>query len=228
MEKNGPRGLLTTAPPLPRPAALLFLHYFVCARAAFNFTTCPAPHELQSPAVASSFRLSQFAGTYYELALHDYTQYPACPAPTCVRSVKAVDAARAKLRDAWVLSCFGAAYPEDLEFNLTSTPGFFLGTWGVLPGVVFPDTVVDVGPVLASGQYEWAIELQCVQVAHNGAASEEVVFVGINFYHTDPTPGAEALGAMLAAARARGLGVYMNHSFGVYTVPQGNCSWGGG
>ena len=191
---------------------------------AFNFSSCPAPHELQSPTVAASFSLSHFSGVYYELALHDYTQYPACPAPTCVRSIKTADAAREKLHDNWQLSCFGAAYPEDLEFNLTATPGYFLGYWGVLPGVVFPDTVVDVGPVLASGQYAWVIELQCVQVSVNATATE-VAFVGINFYNSQPTPGAAVLEGMLAAGRARGLGVYMNHSFGVYTVPQVNCSW---
>ena len=105
----------------------------------------------------------------------------------------------------------------------SATPGFFLGTWSLLPGVVFPDTVVDAGPVLPSGQYAWVIELQCVQVAN--ASSSEVIFVGINFYHAMATPGAAALERMVAAARARGLEVYMNHSFGMYTVPQTNCSW---
>ena len=188
---------------------------------AFNYTTCPSPVELQNPALA--FHLSRFAGTYYEIALHDYTQYPACPLPTCVRSVKKPDAATSKLHDAWQLSCLGGTYPEDLEFNITSQPGYFLGTWSVLPGVVFPDTVVDAGPVLPSGQYAWVIELQCVQV--DTATSSEVVFVGINFYHYLPTPGAAALQQMFAAARVRGLEVFLNHSFGVYTVPQTNCSW---
>ena len=33
-----------------------------------------------------SFDLKKLEGSYYEIALHDYTQYPICPKPRCVRS----------------------------------------------------------------------------------------------------------------------------------------------
>ena len=97
----------------------------------------------------------------------------------------------------------------------------------MVPGVIFPDTVVDIGPVTSSGQqYDWVIEFQCVQVdSGNATNSTEVIFTGINFYHSQPQPGNETIAQMLTAARARGLGVYMDHGFGLYTVPQTNCSW---
>lgn len=210
------------------PARLLLVFApAVTTVAAFNFTVCPSPAELQSLSVQTNFSLDHFSGTYYELVLHDYTQYPACPEPTCVRSIKRV--AQARVADAWQMSCFGGTYPEALFFNLSSTPGYFFGTWDVLPHAVFPDIVVDVGPLITapSGaqQYEWVIEFQCVQVSNSTGNGTEVVFTGINFYHYEPTPGNKTISLMLDAARARGLSVYMDHGFGLYTVPQTNCSW---
>jgi hypothetical protein len=38
----------------------------------------PGPLEIQSEKVKAKFELEKFAGTYYELALHDITQYPVC------------------------------------------------------------------------------------------------------------------------------------------------------
>ena len=39
----------------------------------FNLTTCPAWWELQTEKVKESFEIEKFEGTYYELALHDWT-----------------------------------------------------------------------------------------------------------------------------------------------------------
>ena len=58
------------------------------SRAEFNFTTCPAPHEVMQPKVLKEFDMEKFVGSYFELALHDYTQYPTCPDPSCVRTTK--------------------------------------------------------------------------------------------------------------------------------------------
>ena len=67
---------------------LCTLFFGQVARAEFNFTTCPASHEIQTPKVAESFTMEKLVGTYYELALHDYTQYPTCPSLSCIRSQK--------------------------------------------------------------------------------------------------------------------------------------------
>ena len=70
--------------------------------ATFNFTKCPAAFELQNEKVKQSFSLDKFVGTYYELALHDLTQYPACPTgPFCVRSIKSLDVERKQVNDTW-------------------------------------------------------------------------------------------------------------------------------
>ena len=58
------------------------------AEATFNFTTCPAYWEMQKPKYAETFDINKLVGHYYELALHDYTQYPTCPKPSCIQSHK--------------------------------------------------------------------------------------------------------------------------------------------
>ena len=59
---------------------------------------------------------------------------------------------------------------------MTKDTGVFHGKWALTPGVVFPDTLVDFGPINADGQYAWVLELQCVEVLG------EVAFIGANFY----------------------------------------------
>ena len=189
---------------------------------AFNMTTCPGSWELQSENVKANFSLQLFPGTYYELALHDYTQFPTCPLPSCVRSVKAVDSARRMINDTWELSCFGQKFPEPLRFNLTQTPGVFYGAWSnVLPGVRIPDMVVDFLPPTPSSpsQYAFVLEFQCIQ------GERGIDFAGINWYSADPTPGDQFIDNVLQLARDAGLGVYMDFGFGVYRVPQTNCSY---
>ena len=63
-----------------------------------------------------------------------------------------------------------------MKFDLTKDKGIFHGKWALTPGVVFPDTLVDFGPINADGQYAWVLELQCVEVLG------EVAFIGANFY----------------------------------------------
>lgn len=137
----------------------------------FNFTTCPAWFELQAEKV-KTFDPSKFFGTYYELAFHDYTQYPTCPfGPKCIRSVKVKESIPEnpgfQIVDWFSINCAGASYPFPLRFNLTNIPGYFEGYvknpplwWKILePGEVYPDTVVDFLEV--DGVYEWVIEFQC-------------------------------------------------------------------
>ena len=56
----------------------------------WNNTRCPSFGELRAPHVAELFNTSRdIPGFYYELALHDVTQYPLCPAaPRCISSNK--------------------------------------------------------------------------------------------------------------------------------------------
>ena len=60
------------------------------ARAQFNNTKCPSFHELRAPHVLANFNKERdIPGFYYELALHDVTQFPLCPTqPRCISSNK--------------------------------------------------------------------------------------------------------------------------------------------
>ena len=173
---------------------------------------------MQSDLVKKSFNLTKFQGTYYELALHDYTQYPICPSPTCMRSHKVIDYKLQQINDTGNLDCFGKVFPIHLHFNLTKTPGYFLGFWKVIPGVLFPDTVVDVYED-SEGVYEWVIEFQCVEKL------DRVLFVGINWYSRESQVSEEYYEDLLKVARSRGLGVYMDKGEGVFRVDQKNCTY---
>lgn len=194
----------------------------LCAQveASFNYTSCPAAWELQSDFVKKSFNLTKFQGTYYELALHDYTQYPVCPSPKCVRSHKVADFRLKQVNDTFDLDCFGHIYPSHFRFNLTSTPGHFLGTSTFIPDVVFPDTVVDMyeNP---NGVYEWVIEFQCVEKLGH------VWFVGINWYCRENQVSDDYYQSLIKAAQSRGLDFYMDKGVGVYKVDQDNCTYSG-
>jgi hypothetical protein len=197
------------------------------AAATFNNTKCPSPQELQASAAGlGNFELEDLAGTYYELAFHDYTQYPLCPQKQarCITSEKRVERHSdgvVFVNDTWNLECMGHFYPQHLLFNATGTPGFLMGyvpdtripflPKGVVAGMKFPDTVVD----FRSGPRGWALEMQCVE--HFG----RVVFIGINFYakSTDESVYQE----MLAAAERSGIGFYMHQGFGLRRVDQTDC-----
>jgi len=171
------------------PAVLLLVMAFVAAPSiVVQSYPCPDPRSIQDPSLATTFNLTQFLGDgqpYYELALHDYTQPDVCG---CMRSVKTMPYANATwIHDNFTMVCpwnvsgvSGKIYISDLSFNLTSQRGVLEGHWALVPGVVFPDTVVAVGlPDSPGAPYRWALEFQCVQVLGNAA------FVGINFYSRD-------------------------------------------
>lgn len=145
---------------------------------------CPTPEQIQDPDLPGTFSLDKFIGNtpYYELALHDYTQ----PMTSgCTRSNKTLTSAKV-IEDnftmvvPWLpkLDFHGPIYISNLSFNTTNKPGVFNGFWPLIPGTVFPDTVVAVGKDVQSKnktQYSWAIEFQCV-------GAQYAFFVGINFY----------------------------------------------
>jgi len=82
----------------------------------------------------------------------------------------------------------------------------------IVAGMKFPDTVVD----FKSGPEGWLLELQCVE-AFGG-----VRFVGINFYSKLKTEA--AFQEMYAAAKARGLGLWMDSKpWGLSRVDHTNC-----
>ena len=201
----------------------------------FNLTVCPSFNEVQAPKVASQFSMRHLAGTYYELALHDYTQFPTCPKPSCIRSIKSIvpgvasPSGGAQIVDRFTLSCFGRPSQVQYYFNETANPGALLGfvrdppLWWKSLGFasVYNDTVADFGPVHnLTGQYEWVIEFQC-----RSRPSKGVTFTGINFYSRVQAPPQAAVDSMLQAARNRGLGYFMDLNWGTRLVPQMNCSF---
>lgn len=202
-------------------------------RAAFNFTTCPAWYELQSDNVKNNFDVNKMFGTYYELAYHDYTQYPTCPfGPTCVRSVKRKETIPEspgfQIVDWFSIDCAGRGYPFPLRFNVTDTPGLFEGYvkdpplwWKILePGEVYPDVVVDFLEG-EDGTYEWVIEFQCKYNRRGTGIS----FTGINFYSKRRNVSDAYMKNFLRAGRDRGLGVYMDKGFGTRTSSQTDCTY---
>merc|ERR1712072_352011 len=210
--------------------ALLFLQAPALELAGppqFNNTKCPAYWELQAPHVATDFKESDIPGYYYELAFHDLTQRPLCPdpKPSCISSDKAIQTHTDGVKyvnDTWNLGCFGHPYPETLLFNMTEHPGYLRGYVPVtkipfLPkslvaGMLFPDTVVD----FKRGPEGWLLEMQCVE------AYGHVLFVGINFYSKLKTEA--AFQEMLAAAEARGLGLWINSKpWGLSRVDHTHC-----
>ena len=63
------------------------LSFAVGVAGEFNTSVCPSYWEVYAPKVPESFSLDRFVGgLYYELALHDKTQYPLCPKPSCITS----------------------------------------------------------------------------------------------------------------------------------------------
>lgn len=191
----------------------LLLTVATTAEATFNHTKCPAPWELQSDAVKNNFSIKKFEGDYYEVACHDYTQFPICPSPKCMRSHKVMNYKTNQVNDTFILDCFGSDYSFTFLFNITDTAGFFLGRVVHFPDVIFPDTVVDVleGP---DGVYEWVIEIQCVE------KFDHVWFVGINWYSRTANVSDEYYNSMIKAARDRGLGAFMDYGTKVTRVDQ--------
>lgn len=192
----------------------------------FNNTQCPSSHELQAPHVAADFRPEFLEGFFYELAFHDYMQWPLCPlAPRCITSSKRLQRhpdGAPYVNDTWNIQCCGKVYSNGLFFNLTSEPGFMRGYWptasvpylpkNITRNVVYPDTVVDFKP----GPDGWLLELQCI------SSHGRVLYVGINFY--SKTKDERNFHEIEAAARARGLGFWMDRGLGLTRVDHSNCS----
>lgn len=216
-------------------SAILFtaLFSFIASAAGeFNTSVCPFYWEVYAPKVPESFSLDRFVGGfYYELALHDKTQYPLCPKPGCITSnktwVSEVGDGRSQIHDAFTLGCFGKPYPVEYFFNVTEHPGFLDGfvvdppkIWDKLGfSEYYPDTIVDFEIDEATGLYDWVIEFQCTEDAKNGG----VDFTGFNFYSRQQQPGDEYIDNMIQRARDRGLGVYLDTEPGVFRVPMDEC-----
>ena len=198
--------------------SIVFFWSIAQVELAFNFTTCPSPDELQTDFVKANFSLEKFAGTYYELAMHDYTQKPACPKPDCVRSQKRVQYDTRQVNDTFTLKCLGGQYEESLIFNFTDRPGVFRGFWEHLPELTIPDTVVDI-TLDSTGGYERVLEFQCVEFLGR------VRFVGINWYSRIQVVDDAYLQSFLQMARDRGLGVYMDEGEKVFMPNQRNCTY---
>jgi hypothetical protein len=192
---------------------------------AFNWTKCPAAWEIQAPRM-SSFELSAFEGKYYELAMHDVTQYPMCPfkPPRCITADKAVSKhadGKVFVNDTFKIQCGKMPFTEQLLFNTTAEKGALRGyvPTAYLPlvpkdmfaKIVFPDTVVDFVP----GPRGWALEMQCVE------ALGSIRFVGINFYSR--TVSEDSFQEMLAAAKRSGIDFFFKGGFGLMRVDHSNC-----
>ena len=202
----------------------------------FNDTLCPAYWELQDAEKMAKFDLDKFVGTYYELAFHDRTQYPTCPEPSCVRTVKswnpAVGDGKQQIIDEFTLGCFGHSYTNPLYFNVTAHPGYFDAFvkdppwwWKIFePGSDYPDTVVDYKVNEETGEYDWVIEFQCRQ-KEGELGKEHVKFTGINFYSKVKVLSVEDLQNFENAGRARGLGFYMDEGVGVTILDQSKCEY---
>ena len=91
----------------------------------------------------------------------------------------------------------------DLEFNISASPGVFLGHWrgSFRPGLTnINNTVLDVG-VAKNGSYEWSLEFQCADNATAAAKAgtpSGILFAAINFYHRLPLVGPLVLPEMVS------------------------------
>jgi len=186
------------------------------ASAEFNYTKCPALHEVQTARVLKEWDWNDYLAYYYELAFHDSLQ-AACPAVSCVNSNKTLrtwsDGVQYVNED-WGLTCLGKSYPQVLLNNVTEQAGFFkafvpqakppfdfFNKWS--KNVLFPNMVVDRKP----GPKGWTLEFQCVDAMVGPI--HHVPYIGINFYAKDTSE--ETYQEMLAAAKASGIDFYMNY-----------------
>ena len=201
------------------PPTLAHLILILCITLVFT-ERCPNPSDIQDPWVAANFSMDAFLGQYYEIAYHDYTQPQFCGCQTAYKSMSSES--NAPLHDNFTIQCNGHTYPNDLIFSLTDKKAVFNGSWAVLPGVVFPDTVVDVGHHVDSITneivYDWALEFQCVEVLGN------IVFVGVNYYSRSDSQ--RDFAAMNASAYNHGIWPYIEAGFGLKIVDRSKCNYG--
>jgi len=186
---------------------------------------CPTPEEIQTDRVKTTFDMSKFWGTYYEIAYHDNTQPRTWPIKAdCMRSVKSPHPDDpSKYKDLFSLN-FGAGAGAnaicDLEFNVTDKKGIFIGHWQTTLRKdlkTVSNTLVDVG-MQSNGTYSWSLEFQC-----NDDPSKGITFAAVNFYHRNPVISAEELKGMETALRGQGLGWVIDVSPGMTMVNQQKC-----
>jgi hypothetical protein len=183
---------------------------------------CPTPDELQSPFVKHAYLEEKHQGFYYELAFKDVTEPRICK---CVTSNKTMTSENT-LQDDFSIQCSGKVFYSDLSFDLnvdSNRRGYMIGRWnnfGPLKGVSFPNYIVDVGVDPKTGEYEWAIEFQCIQ--GNTFGRDWIKYYGLNFYsknYDDPS----VLQVMENAARERGLGPFLDSGSKLFAVDHTDC-----
>merc|ERR1711934_1290642 len=195
----------------------------------FNFTKCPALHEVQQPHFKESgYDLHKtYPGVYYELAFHDILQ-AMCPSVSCVNSNKTVRTypnGQVYVHEDWGLECMDHSYPQVLLNNITKDDGFFLAfvptsklpfvPKGLLAGVTFPNMVVDFKQGESDG---WTLEFQCWEYKGH------VRYIGVNFYAKQDTD--EAYEAMMNASKVSGIDFFFNGGktgFNFRRVSHKNC-----
>lgn len=209
----------------------------------FNHTRCPAFWEMQTENVKKNFDVKKLAGFYYELAEHDYTQYPACPTGMrCVTSEKVVDLEKNLVNDTFTLGCgypgsdpSKGNYPVHLGFKIKPNLRGFLEGYtnetGGIHGHIFPDTVVDFKEDTSepghpgAGQYDWALELQCDEVHLPNHILDKIIFIGINFYSKRVDEASYE--GMVNALKKQGLWEYASANLGLKKIHHGNDCWYG-
>ena len=99
--------------------------------------------------------MEKFVGSYFELALHDYTQYPTCLDPSCIRTTKKftdVGTGEQQIHESFSLECFGSEpYVVPYFFNTTDINGHLKGfltdppVWWKLVkfATEYPNTIID-------------------------------------------------------------------------------------
>jgi hypothetical protein len=189
----------------------------------FKSRKCPNPQDIQSDYVKQHFDMEKFAPTngskfYYEIAKKDITQPRFCK---CVTAEKSFDPVGQQVIDAFTIECFGTVNYSDLRFNVTETPGVFVGIWNqkglpILSKLKFPDTVVDVG-LNADGSYDWVIEFQCIETFG------VVAFYAFNFYST--TNSMEFFEPMKESFLKAGLGEFCDFGPDLHVIDHTGCSY---
>lgn len=215
---------------------LLLLLAGVATVAADCPIDCPAACPEQSSIVVSrpdrqkNFSLEAFFGTYYQLQYHDNTQPQFM---SCMQSIKSsINATRYKDLFSLHLDVVNFTSVCDLFFDVfDQQPGVFLGHWAGWLDDLFGDdlddinnTVIDVGPLIESGQYKWTLEFQCkdnVTEAAEAGTPSGIDFAAINFYHSDPLARAD-IPEMTERVRELGLGWIMDLPE-LYLVDQQTC-----
>lgn len=209
-----------------------------------NGTKCPYPYEIQTQDVATNFSVDYYIGIYYEIAIHDKTQYPeGCPwKPYCIQSIKLFDNQTTghkqldkygQIADCWTMQCDGGFYDSMFFDNITESKGIFALTY-MQGNIVLNkyrkmyDIIVATGNIVQTEsnlngkyvkkmQYEWVIEYQCIQ----GKKNDTILFNAVQFYCIYNLPPQSLIDEMFNVAYNQGLGYLLNES--IFYVNQENC-----